>query len=595
MRRHRPPSWTLLRLPALAISLLVACPGARSRSVEPLSQADRARLEAVRKYADQVLEHAADRYHQPPSPLLANGVNVFTKQQLGWVFPDGQQAVISNLTVQGNFMRLLVGLSRLTGDPKYEHRAKAQYGYYFEHFQDMGGLLAWGGHRFIDLRTLTPVALANKRGVHELKNAYPFYELMYAVNPKATVRFITGFWDAHVFNWRTLEISRHGEYGQRAQGSWDSPFDDPEPFLETKGLSFLDAGDDLIYSAAMLFKLTGDRRALRWSKRLAKQYVKARDPKTKLGAYQFTQPRKTAEPESDTRTESWYGDRARRQFGPDFPGHRVLEGTLLLRRLAGSIYSEDALMQLELAKMLGADGREFLQWTTEGMAAFARLAYQPEQNLLRPMLTDGTDLTGFVLKRSGYYGKAGSELKAYPAMPELMLSYVRASLVARDPSLWTMARGIARAHGLGDLGQAPGREVKVNLATTSHDAHALFALVDLYRQTRHRAYRELARVLGNNLLAHYCHHGYFTRFEDQLNANIDAIEPYALLALEAALRGKADKVPYFINGSGYVDGDYLFPDGQVRGAKDSVLYRPRKSTSPLPVPNERDPNRPGGE
>src|SRR5207253_3681517 len=107
---------------------------------------------------------------------------------------------------------------------------------------------------------------------------------------------------------------------------------------ETKGLSFLDAGNDLIYSGAMLYRLAGDRGALTWSKRLAAQYVKARDAKTQLGAYQYTQPRKTEEPTSDRITLSWMGDRAKRQFGPDFPDHRVLEATMLLSRLAPTIY-----------------------------------------------------------------------------------------------------------------------------------------------------------------------------------------------------------------------------------------------------------------
>ena len=94
--------------------------------------------------------------------------------------------------------------------------------------------------------------------------------------------------------------------------NWAETFDDPAPYFETKGLSFLDAGNDLIYSAAMLYKLSGDKGALVWSKRLAAQYVKARNPETGLGAYQFTQPRQTAEPTNDSVTLSWYGDRARR-------------------------------------------------------------------------------------------------------------------------------------------------------------------------------------------------------------------------------------------------------------------------------------------
>lgn len=587
-----------LTLPAMSASCLVLTlaaqllrPGPLQAAVVSIEEQDVARLNAVRAYADAVLRDAADRYHKKPAPLLANGVNVYTKEQLQWVYPDGKTAVISDLAEQQNFLRVLAALSNLTGDPKYKNAAKAEVAYYFAHYQDRGGLLHWGGHRFIDLRSLKPVGFSgDEEGTHELKNVFPYYELMYEVNPKATARFITGFWNAHVYNWRTLEISRHGAYGHKPGAQWDGPFDDPKPFFETKGLSFLDAGNDLIYSAAMLYKLSGDKGALLWSKRLAAQYVKARNPETGLGAYQFTQPRKTAEPTNDSITLSWYGDRARRQFGPEFPGHQVLEGTMLLRRLAATIYSENALMQLQLGQTLGPEGKDFLEPTREGMAAFARLAYVPEQNRFRPMLTDGTDLTGFVLKRNGYYGRAGTKLELFEASPEYMISYARGFMVTGDATLWTTARGIAKAAGLGDIGTAPGRDVALNLATTNYDAFALFSVLDIYRQTRQETYLQLARVLGNNILDRYYHHSYFTPAEDQIYANIDVIEPYALLALDAAIKGTPDKVPYFINGSGFVDAEYRFPNGEIRRTKDGILYRPRKSTSPIPVPAVRDPN-----
>jgi pectate lyase len=552
---------------------------------------DRARMKAVISFADNVLKDAADRYHRPPSPLLANGVNVFTREQLEWKFADGSRLVISDLAAQQNLIRVLIALSRLTGDPKYGETAKAGFAYCFAHFQDRGGLLDWGGHRFVDLRSLKAFGTApNDPGVHELKNIFPFYELMYEVNPKATIQYIIGFWNAHVYNWRTLEISRHGEYGHAPEPKWSSPFEDSKPYLETKGLSFLDAGNDLIYSGAMLYKLTGDTNGLVWSKRLAAQYVKARNPQTQLGAYQFTQPRKLQDTNDDNITLSWFGDRAKRQFGPDFPSHLVLEATILLHRLALTIYSENALMQLELGPALGPDGKEFLEWTRQGMAAFARFSYIPEKNQFRPLLTDGTDLTGFTLKRNGYYGKAGTKLDAYEASPEFMISYARGFMLTGDANLWTVARGIARGNGLGDIGSEPGKEVVLNLTTTNNDPFALFSLLDIYRQTKNESYLQLARVVGNNIVRDRFHHGYFTRYHDQVYANIDAIEPYALLALEAAIQGVPDKIPHFVNGSGFVDAEYLFPNGNARRTKDAILYRIRKSGSPDPKPTERDPN-----
>ena len=575
-------------LAALGAAILVApaLPAAPT-----VAEQDAARMKAVVEFADNVLRDAADHQHKDaPTPLLANGVNVFTKQPLQWHLPDKQVMIISDLTVQQNLMRELAALTNLTGNAKYKDAAKAQFAYYFAHFQDEGGLLYWGGHKFVDQQSLNTANFKN--GVHELKNVFPYYELMYEVNPAATAKFITAFWNAHIYNWQTLEVSRHGEYGHKPGPQWDQKFDDPAPYFETKGLSFLDAGNDLIYSAAMLYRLNGDKGAFLWAKRLAVQYVKARDPVTGLGAYQFTQAKKTEEPPSDDVTLSWMGDRAKRQFGPDFPGHRVLEGTMLLHRLATTIYSENALMQLEVAQALGADGKEFLDWTHNGMAAFAHYAYIPEKNQFRQMLTDGTDLSDFTIKRNGYYGRKGTALTPYQATPDFMISYARAFMLTGDANLWAVARGSAKAGDLGDIGATPGHDVSVNLATHNNNPFALFSLLDIYRQTHTDAYLQLARVVGNNIVATRFHHGYFTRYDDQIWANIDEIEPYSLLALEAAIKGVPDKVPYFINGSGFIDGVYLFPDGQARAASDGMLFRARQS-SPEVKPGPRadpDPN-----
>ncbi len=582
-------------LGALAAALLFAPALTRAATaVDPAVAAqDATRLQAVVTFADNVLRDATDRDHQPATPLLANGVNVFTKERMQWNLPDKQVMIVSDLTVQQNLMRELAALTNLTGDAKYKDAAKAQFAYYFDHFQDSGGLLYWGGHKFVDARSLTTANFKN--GVHELKNVFPYYELMYEVNPAATVKFITGFWNAHIYNWQTLEVSRHGEYGHKPGAQWDQKFNDPAPYFATKGLSFLDAGNDLIYSAGMLYRLAGDKGALLWAKRLAEQYVKARDPQTGLGAYQFTQPIKTEEPTSDDITMSWMGDRAKRQFGPEFPGHTVLEATMLLHRLATTIYSENALMQLQLAQALGPDGKQFLDWTHHGMAAFVHYAYIPEKNLLRPMLTDGTDLSGFTLKRNGYYGRGGSVLAPYQATPDFMISYARAFMITGDASLWTLARGSARDADLGDIGDAPGRDVRVNLATRDNDPFALFSILDIYHQTHADAYLQLARAIGNNILKTTFHHGYFTRYDDQIWANVDMIEPYALLALDAAIKGVPDKVPEFINGSGFIDGVYLFPDGTARPASDGMLYRRRQSTGGGIPARGRDPNAGPGE
>jgi len=117
--------------------------------------------------------------------------------------------------------------------------------------------------------------------VHELKNAYLYYDLMFAVNTPATVNFIRGFWNAHVYDWKIMETSRHGQYEKSMGKLWNSDFEQQPPFFATRGLSFLNAVNDLIYSASLLYQYNVERGALTWAKRLAEQYVLPRDKKNR--------------------------------------------------------------------------------------------------------------------------------------------------------------------------------------------------------------------------------------------------------------------------------------------------------------------------
>ena len=81
-----------------------------------------------------------------------------------------------------------------------------------------------------------------------------------------------------------------------------------------------------------------------------------------------------------------------------------------------------------MANSFGEAGKDMLEATRVGMDAFVKYALIPDKNLLRPLLTDGTDLSGFAIKRYGYYGSKGRVIDPYPAGSEFMLSYARAFL-----------------------------------------------------------------------------------------------------------------------------------------------------------------------
>lgn len=534
---------------------LGVCHGANAGEALPRTAADRLRFEAVVTFADLVLEKGRDVYGEKHTPLFVDGIHVDTGEPVRWRYRD-HAWVVSNMASQQNLFRTLAGLSRLTGEPRYEDAAKAAIAHMFAHQRAACGLLYWGGHQFVDLETNANVGEFDAN-CHEFKNNFPFYELLWEVDPEKTAQFIRAFWNAHVTDWSRIDMNRHGAYGRALGNLWDHPYSAPEPFFESDGLTFINAGNDLIYAGGMLYHLAREEGALTWALRLAGQYVGARHPETKLGVYQYSQPKRHREPptdEDDPRfTYSTYGDRAQRQFGPEF-GEIALEGNLLNGHRG--IYTNNAIVQLRLAQSLGDRGAQLLEWTREGMHAYARHAYDADSNTLKPLWADGTSLSGFAIPRFGYFGKKGTVFKPVSAGMDMLFSYAMGYRLTGDRVLWETARGIARGHGLGDLGERPGEGVSVNLETGNADPVAIFALAELYHGTDCRDYLELARRIGGNIVEAHFHHGFFLPSERHVHACFDALEPLALLTLEAALRGEPGAVPAYNGGRGYIHGRY---------------------------------------
>jgi pectate lyase len=139
--------------------------------------------------------------------------------------------------------------------------------------------------------------------------------------------------------------------------------------------------------------------------------------------------------------------------------------------------------------------------------------------------------------------------------------------------LWETARGIARGHGLGDLGSSPGKEVRVDLETDSADPVALFGVLEVCRSSDAPAYRELACRIGDNIVEQHFHRGFFLPSAQHVNANFNALEPLALLSLEAMLRGDPRAVPRYNGGRGYIHGPH---DGLGRTTDATAIWSRKK-------------------
>ncbi|MHC4324912.1 MAG: hypothetical protein ACYSUX_11645, partial [Planctomycetota bacterium] len=497
-------------------------------------------LSAVRTFADNVLKYGKDTYGPKHTPLFVDGLNIHTREPVKWK-RDGRIWILSNLASQQNLFRVLDGLTGLTNEVKYRRAAEQAIEYAFANLRSPNGLLHWGGHISYDAQA---DALCMEQYSHELKCHYPYYELMWRVNPEATGQFLEMFWAAHILNWSNLEMNRHGSPKKQFDNPWANKYEGGPVFFWGTGLSFINTGSDLFYAGAMLSKLSGKAEPLIWSKRLAKRYVETRNPKTGIGGYQFSQS-KTASCAPGIR-----GDRAQYQYGDDFKEHFVVEGTLF--PCYGNTPSvKPCICQFLLGDALGDEGREFTQWALEELTAWGKAAYRKKDNSFIPMLTDGTSMEGYVCKKDGYFGPKGRVLKAGHAGPMDFYTYALAYRMTGDAFMWDMARSIARGNNLGDIGVTAENKPHLPGGTDSSACAALLGFLELYKKTGKDAYLNLAKKIGDNIVANYFHKGFFVRSSRHLYSKFDALEPLALLHLYCTVKGRPASVPTIWPSSSY--------------------------------------------
>jgi len=512
----------------LALSLLLAlAANAQDRFVQ-----------AAQAFADDALKYGRDSYGPKHTPLFVDGINLTTHEPVKWKSANGHEWVLSDLGNQQNFFRMLVGLSALTGDPKYKQAAVDATRYAFANLIE-DGFIAWGGHMAYNASDDVTVFAEDKSKVHELKNNFPYYELMWELDPKGTKTLIETMWNGHILDWGNLDFNRHG-VPKKPGLLWKNEYKGSPVFFWGKGLTFINAGSDLIYAAAMLSKFTGDPEPMVWAKRLAHRYVETRNPKTGIGGYQFSQM-----------ASAWCddvgkirGDRAEYFFGEDFKGHQVVEGTLF-PTYGTTPDVRPRILELMLGESLGEPGKEFVQWAREELMAWGKSAYRAKDNSFIPMLTDGTSMEGYVVKKDGYFGPKGRVMKAGKAGAIDFWTYALGYRITGDEFLWQMTKSIMGANNFEKGG----------------DPNALLGYLELYRKTKDGAYLKAAEKVGDNILA-------ANRFRKGW-VKFDRVEPLALLQLAATMQGRAQVVPAYNGGSGFFSATY----GDLGNKYDDFLYR----------------------
>lgn len=544
-------------------------------SAQDVSNSDSSYLKTVKTFADNVLRYGKDTYGPDHSPLLADGINVRTKEPVRWEFEENSW-IISNFASQQNLMRVLTGLTALTGDPKYRKAAEETVSYMFEKESDTNGLLRWGGHQFVDLQTQEPKFDDRP---HELKSHFPYYELMWEVDSSSTRKMIEAMWNAHVLDWEVLDLNRHGEYNKEMGELWSHQFKQAKPFFQGSGLTFINAGTDLVDAALFLYRKTGSEGPGTWGLRLYEQYVRARNEKTGLGVYQYSQPVQLEEPPKDTPltgelTFSRYGDRAKNQFGEKY-GDIALEGNVLWGGRVRTLYGQSSFMLLHQSEQIGdiKMASKIREWVLSGLRSYAETGYDPERNVFKPMWSDGTDLSGEVYPRTGYYGRMGTPFRDIEPDGTMFLAYIKAaSLTGGEDVFWNVVRNIMIDWKLGDVGDTIRAEPELNMETEISDATILTAILDLYEITANKEFLKQAEVIGNNIINAHFHDGFFRPTTDHIYTKFDSPEPLVLLMLEAAKQGRPEAVDRYLTGSGSTDGEpnVTGPPGRP---SDDYFYR----------------------
>ena len=549
---------------------------------------DYQRLHAVIQHVDNVLKYGHE--YNEETDLLPDAINTLTGEPAKWTFPNRAQVPYADLANQQNFLRTLVGLSKVTGSNTYKNEAVDILTEFMSNYQNPNGLFYWGGHRAVNLDTLEVQSTEGPNGPHELKNMMPYYELMLEVNEEATLKFMRQLWTAH-FYWNTTDMNRHGSYstgydtnvfGQTIPDDvivMDN-FGNPIIPADSPGLlPFVNSATDLAYAAFALSDYTYDSIPAEWAEYLMKQYNLASNPVTGMTVYQFKSTLITKSPiecADPAYTNSGCGDRVARQFR-DF-GTIAREANVAWKNTQ-AIYVDNILMLLEAAKKYGVD--HFVDWSRQYMEGYLENAYirVDGKNMIIPMFIDGTVTYGYVVPEVGYFGPSNMRLDYVPMPTSYLLPILRTILQTEEDSdrvkLWSYFRDIVYTFGLGDIGELGGANPNLNVDTSIDDPFALMAMVELYDATKNKEYLEVARTIGNNIVREKFQRGFFVDSEIMLYSRLDQPDTLALLSLDAVLRGiDLAEMPFYLADSGYIHGYLLADDGvtEDRSYTQNVIY-----------------------
>jgi len=471
-------------------------------------------LKAARAFADTVIEHGRDTYGEQKTPLFVDGLHAKTLEPARWKC-RGETWVLSNFASQQPLMRLLDGLTAMTGDKKYAQTAEDAARHALKHVVAPNGLLYWGGHMAWDLDAEKPVG--QYADAHEMKGHQPYYRLMHRVDPASTRRLMETVWGSHILDWTRLDYNRHGSVNKPRPAQWDHAFDEhlEVPFPAQGGnLSFCNVTPPLTHAGVMLALLEDHDDALVWTRRLLYRWQQGRHPTTGLCGGQLSYREH---------------DRAQDALGHVHP--TINEAQIVAGYHQKSRYHHLPLVEMQAAEALiesggkrAESGRELLDWASDDLKVYARECYDNESGKFVARMIDGTALRWREAK-SDYY--VPSSFAPLSADGTIVWAYAMAYRLTGDEEHAEMAR---------TLGARFGKDGDVA------DWRLIYALLDFYQATGDPGALRLACGVADHLLTWRAESGLFPRPGREYARTGDEV-PLALLHLAAAIEGHREVLP----------------------------------------------------
>ena len=600
---------------------------------------DKERFEILKTSLDTILSMARDVYNN--TPLIASGVNIKKEKPTLMYFKYSKSAVVmSNLAFQSGIMRSLDSFSRISSERVYSKAIDSIYSWYLNNGLSNQHLGYWGGHACINMISGKSES-SRVPSVLELKDAFVYMEPFYRLDMEQGENIDRATFCGAIADWNNLAFNRHIPHEKVIDYShWLNVDDFDESVLghtmNKHLLSFNTAGNDLSVHMLGMYLRSGDRRAYTWGIRLLKSYYAGKNKTTglipslnatpwghgliKLEDYYGKEWFKLDEVAGGGSRSAWtsvFGDRFYNQFAEDLVEQKFFDKEILKtdflteKNYIGSPLDipDSAIIFLSLGKRLGKDGKCIIDTEIKRLAGYIKYGWIKGTPQFKKIMLDGTNLTGFMPKKNGYFGKfynSGYKFEPVKMKSNFFVALCIAYAIAADNNyveeknmfFEMLSYLFDEYYKFGFLGEKEAGDdfCGINLNTSCNHPEFVIAFVILYQETKNTKFLDMARKIADNMIDEYFRFNLFNGYgkikspffgmeegvtetgksENELgNIHIggpNSIFYTAMIYLVAAVEKKYEEIEPYYPFNAFYDADYLNKKGGYEAVWDNYIW-----------------------